>query len=147
MSKDYEVGYGKPPKRTQFKKGQSGNPRGRPRGSHNFSTDAKTVLTKMVTVVVDGKRKRVSAQMANLMRLMDKALSGDAKAMAQVQLLSERYNDEPDPVASDDFSSTDEDILDAFLKKQNDIPSAAHQAEALPETTEDDKADDDDWLK
>ena len=27
----YEVGYGKPPKATRFKKGQSGNPKGRPR--------------------------------------------------------------------------------------------------------------------
>jgi hypothetical protein len=29
---DYEVGYGKPPKHTRFRKGQSGNPGGRPRG-------------------------------------------------------------------------------------------------------------------
>jgi hypothetical protein len=32
---DYEVGYGKPPKETRFKPGQSGNPRGRPKGSKN----------------------------------------------------------------------------------------------------------------
>jgi hypothetical protein len=31
-SASYEVGYGKPPRRTQFRKGQSGNPGGRPRG-------------------------------------------------------------------------------------------------------------------
>ena len=31
----YDVGYGKPPKDTRFKPGQSGNPKGRPRGSKN----------------------------------------------------------------------------------------------------------------
>ena len=31
--REYEVGYKKPPKEGQFKKGQSGNPRGRPKGT------------------------------------------------------------------------------------------------------------------
>ena len=33
--KQYEVGYGKPPKSTQFKPGRSGNPKGRTKGSRN----------------------------------------------------------------------------------------------------------------
>jgi Family of unknown function (DUF5681) len=32
MAGDYEVGYGKPPARSRFSKGQSGNPKGRPKG-------------------------------------------------------------------------------------------------------------------
>ncbi len=35
MPRDYEIGYGKPPKHTRFKKGQCGNPKGRPKGARN----------------------------------------------------------------------------------------------------------------
>jgi hypothetical protein len=38
-SGDYQVGYGKPPKHTQFKPGKSGNPQGRPKGTKNLKTD------------------------------------------------------------------------------------------------------------
>ena len=37
--KDYEVGYGKPPKEKRFAPGQSGNPRGRPKGAKNKKLD------------------------------------------------------------------------------------------------------------
>jgi Family of unknown function (DUF5681) len=39
MSK-YKTGYGRPPKATQFKRGKSGNPKGRPKGSHNLAVFA-----------------------------------------------------------------------------------------------------------
>ena len=39
MSDKYEVGYGKPPKRTQFKKGRSGTPKGKPACRKNFKTE------------------------------------------------------------------------------------------------------------
>jgi hypothetical protein len=37
-SPPYNVGYGKPPVQTRFRKGQSGNPKGRGKGSRNFAT-------------------------------------------------------------------------------------------------------------
>ena len=46
---DYEVGYGKPPKNTQFRKGVSGNPRGRPKKAPDFDhvliREANSVMT------------------------------------------------------------------------------------------------------
>ena len=45
MARDYEIGYGRPPKHTQFKKGQSGNPEGRPKGIKSLSTELDDELS------------------------------------------------------------------------------------------------------
>jgi hypothetical protein len=75
------VGYGNPPKHSQFKKGQSGNPKGRPRGKRNMASLVAEVLAQKVTITANGKRKRVSSETALLLRLREKALGGDLKAL------------------------------------------------------------------
>ena len=50
----YEVGYGKPPRRTRFTKGQSGNPRGRVRGGKNLKTLLDETLNEPVIVAENG---------------------------------------------------------------------------------------------
>ncbi len=78
---DDDVGYGRPPKKGMFKKGQSGNPKGRPKGVKNFQTELRSVLRSKVTVTVAGKPKSVSVVEAALMRLREKALKGDQRAL------------------------------------------------------------------
>jgi len=78
---DDEAGYGKPPKSRRFKKGQSGNPKGRPKGVKNFQTELRSVLRSKVTVTEAGKLKSVSTVEAALMRLREKALKGDQRAL------------------------------------------------------------------
>ncbi|MGB3167161.1 MAG: DUF5681 domain-containing protein [Alteraurantiacibacter sp.] len=79
MSADEGVGYGKPPKATQFAKGRSGNPKGRPRNRHReIPHDA--VLGQMVTVRENGKERRVTAAEAFLLQLTQKGLAGDSAA-------------------------------------------------------------------
>ena len=61
---DYEVGYGKPPKSSRFKKGKSGNPKGRPKGAKNRLPNLneerlKSIIIKEayrpINVVEDGR--------------------------------------------------------------------------------------------
>lgn len=57
--RDYEVGYGKPPKQYQFKKGQSGNPRGAPRKRQVEKADVGAILSKPVPVKTKRGKKLV----------------------------------------------------------------------------------------
>jgi len=71
---DYEVGYGKPPKSAQFKPGQSGNPRGRPKGNRNAKNLLREALNTKVTARIGGKTKRVTALQGMTYRFADIAL-------------------------------------------------------------------------
>lgn len=75
--KGYDVGYGKPPKQTRFSKGQSGNPKGRPRGAKNIATLFTEALKERVIVTENGRRRSISKQEALVKHLVNKALSGD----------------------------------------------------------------------
>jgi hypothetical protein len=87
---DYEVGYGKPPKKTRFAKGHSGNRRGRLRNTRNLKTDLRTVLEENLTLTVGGREVKFSAQRAMLVALRNKALKGDVRAAGMLIALLER---------------------------------------------------------
>ncbi|MGN3973662.1 DUF5681 domain-containing protein [Tsuneonella sp. SYSU-LHT278] len=74
-----DVGYGRPPTATRFRRGQSGNPRGRPRNrKREIPHDA--ILGQMVTIREDGRERRVTAAEAFLLQLTQKGLAGDSAA-------------------------------------------------------------------
>lgn len=79
QSNEDAVGYGRPPHETRFRKGQSGNPRGRPRNrSRDIPYD--TVLGQMVTIRENGRERRVTAAEAFILQLTQKGLAGDSAA-------------------------------------------------------------------
>ncbi len=113
--RDYEVGYGKPPEHSRFKKGQSGNPRGRRKGARNLTTDLAEELQERILLKEGGKPKQVSKQRAMLKSLMARALQGDARSATLIvnlvaRLLDQSEHDDPStPLAADDAA-----ILAAF---------------------------------
>jgi hypothetical protein len=78
----YEVGFGKPPEATRFRPGESGNRRGRPKGTENFRTILAEEMSAVVEVNEGGKRRNVSKQRVATRQLANKAATGDLKAFA-----------------------------------------------------------------
>jgi hypothetical protein len=96
---DYPVGYGKPPQHTRFKKGESGNPSGRPKGSKNLTTLLEKELKQRVLVTENGRRRSISKQEAMVKHLVNKAVSGDRPLMRllldEIRLLEARAASSP----------------------------------------------------
>ena len=81
---NYPVGYAKPPRKTRFEKGKSGNPAGRVKGSKNVSNLLLDALGEPVVVNENGARKRITKVEAMFKQLVNKGASGDARS---IQLL------------------------------------------------------------
>ena len=86
------VGYRRPPVNRQFKPGQSGNPRGRPKGSKNFPTMFAEAMSRPVTVRdKKGKIRTLSKQELMVEVMVNKASAGDPKAFALVVQFAEKF--------------------------------------------------------
>ncbi len=81
QSKTEKIGYCNPPEHTRFKKGHSGNPRGRPKGTLNLATVLERTLREKVVINENGRRKTVSKLEAAIKQLTNKAASGELKAL------------------------------------------------------------------
>jgi len=79
--KTTKVGYCNPPEHRRFKKGQSGNPHGRPKGTLNMATVLERTLREKVVINENGTRKTVTKLEAAIKQLSNKAASGELKAL------------------------------------------------------------------
>ena len=78
--RDYAIGYGKPPAHARFRRGQSGNPKGRPKGRKELPDILSKVINETVTVVENGRRKSITKLEAIVKQLVNKAAAGDTRA-------------------------------------------------------------------
>ena len=126
---DYAVGYKKPPKQSQFKAGQSGNRKGRPKGSLNFTTEIDRELATRVTVKEKGQNKLVTKKRIIAKQLVNKAAGGDLKASAML-LGQANINDQKQMVkaftASETVAKEDQLVMANLLKRFREYaPSAS----------------------
>ena len=96
---DSTVGYGKPPMKRRFKSGESGNRRGRPRGSKNHKTIVKEIMNEMHAVTEDGQRRRRSTIELVLLALRNRAVEGNVRAFRAYKKFLAKY--EPQDTHSD----------------------------------------------
>ena len=82
--KNYEVGYKRPPEAHKFKKGQSGNAKGRPKLVQDFKTDFQDELEEVISISESGKIKQLTKQRALIKRLVTSALSGSNSSIKLV---------------------------------------------------------------
>jgi hypothetical protein len=121
----YEVGYGKPPRHTRFKKGQSGNPKGRPKGSQNLTTLLSEALNERVIVTENGGRRRITMRQAIIKQLVKRSATADWRAMKILLDIVRGLEGETEPgsAASAAFTEADQEIIEQlrarFSKGEN----------------------------
>lgn len=120
---EYDVGYGKPPAANRFKKGQSGNPKGRPKGKRNASSVILRALAVKVVINENGRRREVTKFEAALTQLANKAAQGDIRAVnlaiALVRLAEERV--EQDAVRTTNLQDADQWVLQGLMKRLEEM--------------------------
>jgi hypothetical protein len=115
---DEDIGYGKPPKRSQFKAGRSGNPRGRPKGALNSKTILRRNLSRKIVVREGQVEREVSKLEGILMRQIELALKGDNRAAQQLLKFSIEHGAVAPPkieVEEQPLSAAEQDILDEII--------------------------------
>ena len=122
-----KVGYGSPPEHTRWVKGQSGNPRGRPRGKVSFASDLAAELSETIQVSEGGKPKRITKQRALLKSLVTSGIKGDVRAAQLMMNWAAANNEQPEghgglpPLGTEDLK-----LLQNYLER-NPLPSEDEQ--------------------
>ena len=113
------VGYRNPPEHTRFKKGQSGNPQGRPKGTLNLATVLSKILREKVVINEHGQRKVVTKLEAAVKQLVNKSAAGDLAALRQLSALVQSAEEQAlqVPVSNAPLSEDDQKIVQGILER------------------------------
>jgi Family of unknown function (DUF5681) len=136
-SRNYKVGKGRPPLTTRWKPGQSGNPKGRPKGSRPIGAVLRDIIQQKVSVTEGGKTRRIPALEVILRRLTSDAIRSDPRAIKLLLSLVDRYADSPQTALQlREMLAEDEAILAQYLREPGSLNPD-------PPSTSDDEGRDD----
>jgi hypothetical protein len=121
----YWVGYGRPPLSTRFRKGRSGNPRGRPRGSTDIAAILKRALGAPAAPAEDGAPRAVSKLEAMFEQQVDKAAAGDLAALRFLTALPQFAPDSA--AAAPPLAESDRKVVaELLIRLECTTPGARH---------------------
>jgi hypothetical protein len=114
----YDIGYGRPPKKGQFRPGQSGNPTGRRKASPTIGVRLQELMNSKITVTENGRSRRISRLDVMLRQLTNDAMRGDKRAFKLLMEFLHRYDAAVEgTVRSEEMASEDLEILSDYLRK------------------------------
>jgi Family of unknown function (DUF5681) len=116
---DYDVGYGKTPEHSRYKKGQSGNPVGRPkkRKAIDSASIMNKILDESAIINVDGKQLKITKREAFHRILLKQATEGKSSSIKAVLRIAE------EGVAVEGFvpDDLDAELLKNFIDRQLEV--------------------------
>ena len=115
---DDDVGYKRPPKKTQFRPGQSGNPAGRRKYVRNFKSDLMEELREMIVIRENGRERKISKQRAFIKALVAAAIKSDVRAINAVVACTRNFNSSAEEQMSPTVDTEDLDILESFVARE-----------------------------
>lgn len=141
---DYEVGYGRPPKATRFKPGQSGNPRGRPKGAKSIPALLEGELNRKLRVREGNRERMLTKRELLVRRLVANGLQKGGRDGELVLRLVASHAGEPDPASLPQaLDAQDEAILQRFMETQP-VANRSGKSDELHPADEHDASDDSD---
>lgn len=131
------VGYGKPPRHSRFKPGQSGNPKGRAKSIKNFANILKEELETLVEVTENGRKRKLSKGHLAIKGLVLKAVKGDHRALAEIFRQTDKHSRQSSeiqqisPGVADDVASAMSPMRDLTPTKFRE-PARSHGSANIP---------------
>jgi len=125
--------------RSRFKKGQSGNPKGRPKGKRNAATVIMRALDAKVIINENGRRREITKFEAAITQLANKAASGDLRALGMVKALMEFSEEriQQESVAKTHLQDADQRLLQGLMERLEAMKEEPANATSESERTED----------
>jgi hypothetical protein len=115
---DADSGYGRPPKHSQFKKGQSGNPRGRPRHASSLKTDLDAELQEKLVLTENGKERKITKQRAFIKTLVSAAIKKDIRAVNALLACMRYFGVGGEEPSAQNVDIEDLELLETYLAQQ-----------------------------